>query len=202
MEVKIITDVTEDDEPVTLAEAKAFLRLDADYYTNDLIIQSFIISARERLEIFTNRSFAPKKLEVNFNSDFLQIPYGPIVEIISLFDTQEPPLEIEADKYHVTGLDFKEIYVRSIQNARFFYGINGSVSLWSFNNVCGAMNLTYNAGHGTEDGYTKLPKSLHDAILIQVNEDYKNLGNPLYESGLSNAAKKMAQPYSRNLVLQ
>lgn len=201
MEVKIITDVAEDDEPVSLVEAKAYLRIDADYYTDDLIIQSLIISARERLEKFTNLSFAPKTLEVNFNQGCLLIPYGPVVEIISLYDTEDPPVLIDPDKYHVSGLDFKTLHANPINGAEFFYNINGSVDIWNITNLSCAMNLTYNAGYGTDTGYTALPKSLNNAILVQVNEDYKNLGNPSIQE-LSSVAKKMAQPFSRNLVLQ
>lgn len=199
MEVKIITDVT--DEPVTLDEAKSFCRIDADYYENDVIIAAFITSARERLEKFTNLSFAPKQLEVNFNGGVFDIPYGPIKNIVSIFDTATPPVEVEADKYQLSGLDFKRIIIGGLTNLDFFYNINGTVDIWNLTHNSCSYNLTYDAGYGDDTGYTALPKSLKMAILVQVNEDYKNLGNPIAEE-LSSVAKMMSQPFSRNLVFQ
>jgi hypothetical protein len=196
MEVKIITDVST--EPVTLAEAKSFCRIDADYVDNDGVITAFIISARERLEKFTNLSFASKQLEVQF-SNYLQIPYGPVKEIVSVKNTEGDT--IDADKYRIVGLDFKTIYAGELTNAEFFYNINGSVDIWSLENYSCLYNIVYDAGYGSDTDYTPLPKSLKTAILIQVNEDYKNLGNPMLEE-LSSAAKMVAQPFSRNLVIQ
>lgn len=200
MEVKIIIDVEQEDEPVSLAEAKAYLRIDPDYYANDQAVLDFITSARERLEKFTNLSFAPKTLLCQFSESYFQIPYGPVNDIEILTDNQDPPVEIEADKYRVEGLDFKTISFDHGYDIRWFYNLNGSVYPWSWGHGSCILNLTYKAGYGYEDG-TPLPRALKTAILIQVNEDYKNLGNP-YQEEICELAKRQARPYSRNLVVQ
>lgn len=197
MEVQVIQDINI--EPVTLAEAKAFCRIDADYTADDAALNAFIISARERLEKFTNLSFGIKTLKCQFSTDMLVIPYAPVVSIISLTNNENPPVIVDADKYKVVGLDFKTIYVRSLSNAEFFYPITGGFEFWSVENTSCVYNLNYQAGYGGAG--TPLPKSLKTAILVQVNEDYKNLGNPMLEE-LSPVAKQIAQPYSRNLLFQ
>jgi hypothetical protein len=50
-------------EPITLDEAKNYLKLDFD--TDDDLITQIITSAREQAEIFCNRSFVPKTIELS-----------------------------------------------------------------------------------------------------------------------------------------
>lgn len=74
---KIKTDVAA--EPVTLDEVKRYLRIDADYASDDEVLEGLITSARERLELFTNIGFAERELELQWSG-------YPIKRVVSKAD--------------------------------------------------------------------------------------------------------------------
>lgn len=70
-------------EPVTLAEARLWLRIDSDDTTQDAMIQLLIIAMREHAEALTGRSFATKTLELvmdefPLDDEVLELPYPPL----------------------------------------------------------------------------------------------------------------------------
>lgn len=185
MEVKVLTDVTT--EPVTLTEIKNFCRIDLDYSTDDATLLLIAGAAREKLEKELNLSFAAKTLKVQFNGYPMDIPYGPVVSITSLVsstDTEDPPTEVE---YTESGLDFKSIYVNYINDCVIIYPVG-------FDSSDGNYNLTYTAG------YPVLPKALKQALLLQIDYDFKNQGMPADD--ISALALEKASPYSKNLFIQ
>lgn len=69
-------------EPVTLEEAKEYLRVDG--FDLDARIQALIPRAREACERFTRRAFIEQTWEVDceiFSED--DLPYPPLMEIVS-----------------------------------------------------------------------------------------------------------------------
>lgn len=185
MEVKILTDVSA--EPVTLTEIKNFCRIDADYSAEDDVLLLTAGAAREKLEKELNLSFAAKTIMVQFDGFPLDIPYGPITEITSLVsstDTADPPTEIEYTSY---GLDFKSIYVNSVNHCVIIYPVGTEEGNLNY-------NLTYEAGYDT------LPKALKQALLLQIDFDIKNQGMPMDD--ISPLALEKARPYSKNLTIQ
>lgn len=68
-------------EPVTVAEAKTFLRLTTD--SVDSLISDLITGARVTIEKYLNRSLIPRVLQIECTHDGrfpLELPYGPVVQ--------------------------------------------------------------------------------------------------------------------------
>lgn len=88
-------------EPVTLAEAKAYMRIDADYTDDDNLISLIIVSAREELEKYTGLSFMVKELNYYTEKLKFEIPYGPVSQILYVKDKQGNDID-----YSLEGLEF------------------------------------------------------------------------------------------------
>jgi len=76
-------------EPVTLAEAKAFLRVDHD--DDDALIQTLIASARERLETHLNIAMITRSMQVSTaTSGTVRLPRWPVASVQTVrFDEEE-----------------------------------------------------------------------------------------------------------------
>lgn len=72
-------------EPITLEDAKAYLRLDSDYENNNLI--QIIKTTREAAEQYLRCSLIPKELLLVLSSNVnrkITLPYGPVIKIKSI----------------------------------------------------------------------------------------------------------------------
>ena len=68
-------------EPVSLGDAKSFLRLTTS--ASDTLIQSLITGSRVLIEKYLNRSLIPRTLQIECSHDGqypLELPYGPVVQ--------------------------------------------------------------------------------------------------------------------------
>lgn len=75
------------DEPVTLAEVKAHLRIDATDTTEDAAITGFITAAREYCETYQGRQYlsATRVHQIDrFPSAIIRLPYPPLISITSV----------------------------------------------------------------------------------------------------------------------
>jgi len=68
-------------EPVTLEEAKAHLRVDASDYWDDEMITSYIITAREWIEDYIDRTVVTQQLVMKLDSfpEEIELPRPPVV---------------------------------------------------------------------------------------------------------------------------
>ena len=67
-------------EPVALAEAKAFLRLDHD--EEDQLIETLILSARERLEAYLNIAMIKRPMRIALPAGgTIKLPRWPVVSV-------------------------------------------------------------------------------------------------------------------------
>lgn len=189
-QVKILTDVAE--EPITLSEVKAFLRIDEDYASDDSILEMLMTSAREKLEGYTNLAFGVKELEVMFDKVFFNLPYGPTVEILSVEKNGE---ELAEDKYKITGLTFKSLNMQPELFSNIFYFDSGAAPEIFIDVV---ERDTFIVKYLT--GYAELPVLLKQALLTQVNYEYKSLGEDSAKA-LSPVAMQLANRYSQNLAI-
>ncbi len=167
-------------EPVTVAEAKQQAIID-DSIMDDTLIESYITTARIQLETFTGLSFLQREIIAIVNNSLggIYLPYGPIANVLSIFD--ENDVEITSDSYKVLGIQFKQLK----------YPIRNY------------LKITYNAGYET------LPQVFKTAILQQVAYLYENRGdvevvanNYSQENrntgyNLSQIAKQLVKPYVR-----
>jgi uncharacterized phiE125 gp8 family phage protein len=81
------------EEPVTLAKAKAHLRIDHD--DENALIEDWIKSARELAEAHTGRRFVTQQVRVTLGAfpcdpdDIIRLPVGPVASVDSLTYTDE-----------------------------------------------------------------------------------------------------------------
>ena len=85
--LRVVTDVTE--EPITLAEAYAHLRIDSDSSgsIDDAWLEGQISAVREYCEGYLGRALAPRTMELastSFPSVAFLLPFGPVTEVLSV----------------------------------------------------------------------------------------------------------------------
>lgn len=185
-------------EPVTLSEAKSFMRIDADYTAEDQVIEGFISASRERMENYLNLALIDKQIELQWNGSAIVLPFSPTQDIVSLKDIDGNT--IPADEYTVRGLTEKTIFLNSFggDNIVWFYPQEGGLpGIWS-GTVCNEKmyNVIYNTGE-----WVKFPVSLRMAILHDVDHIYKNQGMDEQKT-ISEQAITLSEPYSKNLIIQ
>lgn len=84
-------------EPITLAEAKAFLRV--DHNDEDALIQTLIASARERLETHLNIAMITRPMQwAGSSSGTVKLPRWPVTHVDSVSIDGVQMDEITADK--------------------------------------------------------------------------------------------------------
>lgn len=133
-------------EPVTLAEAKLYIRVTNSVDDNQISLM--IKQAREAVEVGTGLSLIAKTAVVwftNFDGNF-NLPYGPVNSFTSLYDQNNNAI-IAAD-YTLVGGKFPQLQRPLFRNLKATYTV----------------------------GYTTIPNDLKIAILDQVSYDYENRG--------------------------
>ena len=181
-------------EPVTIAEVKAYSRIDADFYSDDAVIEALILSSRQQLELYTNLGFIEKQILIQIMSGKIALPFGPTIEIESVLDVDGNV--VDPTKYKIIGLNYKSIRFNYLGEANWFYPLDGGYpQISSYSELDTRYDVTYTTG------YTVLPRGLKNALLAQIDYLYKSLGQTQTEP-LSPLAKQFAKPYSKNLVIQ
>lgn len=175
MRIEVVTSPTV--EPVTLAEAKVYCRIDSDLTDEDDLLSSFISVAREQLEVHMGRALAPQTLRLVLDdfprSGVIRIPRPPLVEVESVVydDIDGEEQEIDAENYIVN-----------------FAGLPGTirpVTSWpDAATAPGSVRITYRCGYATpvpmdgEEGEGEaeaepLPARARQAMLYMINHMYE-----------------------------
>ena len=167
-QVEVVTDLSV--EPVTLQEAKDYMRISSDS-ENDLI-EELITSARERIEKFTGLSLGEKTLRAYWFYYHVpqEIPYGPVTLIESVVDDNDVALE-----YTARGLQYKVLEAYSTQG----------------------LVIEYEAGFAVAPKGLKLAILKQVSTDYENRENYV-VGEMAYE--LSSDARRQAMPYCRNTI--
>lgn len=167
-QVEVIDDLVS--EPVTLQEAKDYMRISSD--AEDDLIEELITSARERMEKYTGLSLGEKTLRTYWFYFHVptEIPYGPVTDIISVVDDNDVELE-----YTARGLQYKVLEAYSTQGVL----------------------IEYQAGFAVVPKGLKLAILKQVSTDYENRENYV-VGEMAYE--LSSDAKRQAQPYCRNTI--
>jgi len=134
-------------EPVTLAQAKAWLRVTHD--DEDDIISALITAARQRCEGLINKSFVERTVTAIVRNDLgnIKLPYGPVNTVSSVSDSEGG--EYGSGDYNITGISDK----------RLGYPMASYVK------------VVYTAG------YVALPEQFKTAIKMQLSWMYTHRGD-------------------------
>ncbi len=156
-------------EPVTLAEANDYLRLNSNE-VQDALVERLIVAARQAFEKAAGRiSVVPKTATLWFSNPegMYPIPFGPVQSVQGLFDSGGT--EIVADNYQLIGNEFPKL--RSP-------------------NQC-AMKMEYTVGMYMP------PEDIKTAILDQVKFTFENRGTDSDTPALCKKAWAVAQRWNR-----
>lgn len=158
MSFKVVTPVAT--EPVTLAEAKLHLRVDAA--DEDTLITGLITAAREFAEHYTGRALAPQTLEMaldKFPADGIDLDMPPVATITSVKYTDTAGVE-----QTVLATDYALSLYGDSRRLTLAYGKS-----WpSTRDIANAVRIVY------VTGYTTAPKAVKAAILLLIGHLYEN----------------------------
>lgn len=151
LDVKL-TEASTPTEPVTLAEAKEWCKIELAIAEEDTLITELIKTARLQVEGFLNISLVDKTVEAHLNNTLggIELPYQPIKELTSLKNEDET--ELTTGQYTLRGVFFKSI-----------------------KSPCDAYLIAnYTTGYSNTN---PLPKQFKTAVLQQVAYLYENRGD-------------------------
>lgn len=136
-------------EPVTLTEAKEWLKVDTVITEDDALITELIKVARIQCEGFLGISLITRTVTAVLNNSLggIELPYGPVVTFTSLTDSEGDA--ILAANYELRGVGFK----------------------WLETPLDEYMTAVYTTG------YTTLPVNFKEAVKMQIAHLYENRGD-------------------------
>ncbi|MEG9884636.1 MAG: head-tail connector protein [Hyphomicrobiales bacterium] len=160
-----ILNVAPSGEPVSLAEAKAYLKV--EYDEEDQLIQSLITAARAHLELATRRAFITQSWSLFLDrwprSGMVNLPLSPVgsVDALRVYDPQDSVSVVAASEY---GVDVQSQPPRVVRSGHGEW----RHSLRSLNGI----EIAFTAGFGpkAED----IPAPLRQAILLLVAHWFEN----------------------------
>jgi len=162
MNLKLITPPAS--EPVSLDEAKAYLRIDGD--VENALVSGLITAAREYCEAFQNRAYITQTWELSFDcfpSMPIKLPRPPLIGVESV-------KYIDKDGVETTWDPSNFIVDADSEPGRIAFA-NGkcwpSVELRPVN----AVKIRYTAGYGD---VSMVPQSVKQAMLIYIAHRYEN----------------------------
>ena len=167
MRWSIVQTTPPDAEPISLDEAKAQSRLDADLTDEDTLLAAYIAAARGAIENETGRQLVTATYELRLDAfprreRYMAIPRPPLqsVESIVYLDSSGAPQTMDEALYAAdTASDPGVIALASTAS--------WPATLWQRN----AVTITYMAGYGDEP--TAVPGPLRAALLLWVAALYE-----------------------------
>ena len=161
-------------EPVSLKEAKAYLRVDTS--TEDGLIEHLIKASRQAIEAYTNRCLLEQTWSFEINagyaaarSDDLYLDASKSKGMLGIEIPRSPFLKLEGDPVLCDGENSKSLKDYKLDTvgpvARIHFG-------HSLLNDQGFVRITFKAGYGEEA--TSVPAPLKQAALMLVGTAYEN----------------------------
>lgn len=100
-------------EPITLTEAKNYLRV--DYPEDDDLIEALITSARVRLEQYAGVAMTNRTIQViAFMSEFIELPYVPMGTLLTVeYWNNQDWIELQEGDYNTIGTTIMKVYAVS-----------------------------------------------------------------------------------------
>jgi len=151
-------------EPITLAEAKAQLRIESDETADDTWITTSLTIVREQIEDLLNRSIMPQTLELAISTfeDVIQLPKPPFTSLTSItyYDEDNVSQTLSSSLYLVN--DFVEPAEVVKESAQSYPAVYARPD---------AIRLTFVAGYADADS---VPASIKQAMLMLLTDLYDN----------------------------
>ncbi len=143
-------------EPVTLAEAKLYLRVDGA--SEDALISDLIVSARMAAEDFLRRSLITQTWKLVFNdyADDVALPMPPVVSVVSVV--------IRGRDDSTQTFNVGNYYLNAAKNKLVF----------DTTPIGFAVEITYNTGYGAA---AAVPASIKYGILAHIAASYDDRTN-------------------------
>lgn len=191
-------------EPVTLAEAKAHLRVDDS--DSDDYITALITAARESAELFCQRSFVQRRLRLMLDQfpgsrDCpIYLPLGPVVSIdhIKYYDTDSALTTWSSASYLV---DTRQVPARvtPIVDETWPTDVERRIA---------AVEIQYLAGYATDaasptDYAANVPKSVKQGMLFHIGHMFENRQDVVVgriASEIPGASRALLYPYRVELL--
>jgi len=156
-------------EPVTTAEAKEWLRIDASDTSQANILTILIKAARVRVEEYVRRSLITRTYSWEMNGDDMrdriEIPRPPVQSVTSLTIYEEDSAGVETS-YTEAGENWQLVEASYLKHRN-----DG----WEVNRMDRAGTLVYVAGYG--DASTDIPADIIVAILKLIALWYERRGD-------------------------
>lgn len=156
------------EEPVTVDEAKGWLRISDDITDDDTLLTELITVARIMCEKYACISFIERTVKAILNNSCgsISLPYGPVGDIATYKDINDT----DVTSTIVKGSEFKMLFEPCLNY----------------------IEVTYTAG------YVTLPYQLKRALLCQVAYLYENRGDAQKGAQMSPDAKVILKQVSKN----
>jgi uncharacterized phiE125 gp8 family phage protein len=157
-------------EPLTVAEAKAHLRV--DHTTDDTLIESLIKAARTYCEQFQNRAYITQTRKLYLN-DFpgndceIALPGAPLqsVSSVTYVDTDGATQTWSSSLYQVDAKDQPGVLMP----------VWGEVYPLVYPNKLNAVAITYVCGYGGTSA--SIPENIRHAVRLLLGDMYNNREN-------------------------
>ncbi|MCP4550792.1 MAG: hypothetical protein GY834_01860 [Bacteroidetes bacterium] len=172
------TIIAPEDFPVSLEEAKHWLRMDMDITRHDPLITSLIVTATDFAIKATNRIYITTdfygfydcfKVSTVDSLSFISIKRAPLVSISAV--------EIAIDGTYTAFTDYFEKKTSGFTRLIFPNGWTGADS---YTTIGYPLRVTFSAGYGTAED---VPEGIKTGIKQHVAFLYENIGDTLPESG-------------------
>ena len=204
MPIKRILKSAPIEEPVSLAEAKLHLRLDADpnaspasTHPDDTLVQGLISASRQWCEYFQGRAYIAQIWDIYLDSfpaeKFISLPLAPLqyVAFMTYLDGSGASQTVSFIDPSGTILYETDDYIVDIscQPARICLK-NGKAWPSSLDQASSIL-IEIVCGYGTA---ADVPNVVKAAILLKLSDLYENRGDDQAQSGFEAAAKSLLWP--------
>lgn len=153
-------------EPLTLAEAKLHLRVDADLTDDDTLISALIVAARQQAEHRTGRALVTQQWRLGlacFPDDSLELPKPKLLSVESI-----TYLDGDGSRQTISAADYEVITDELIGRVVPAYGKAWPTSIRS---RPGCVQVSYTCGYGAA---ADVPQSIKAWMLLAIGAWYEN----------------------------
>lgn len=164
-------------EPLSLAEAKAHLRIDDDITKWDALVTSYIKAARNWCEAFTGRALVQQTLEMSLDTypsaGVFELPRTPIVSVDSIKYVDNNGVEQTwAAAQYQTDLSSEPARIALAYGGTLPSSIRGDLNEWRVRFTAG-----YPVGSPNDQaGYTEnIPDMLKLAMKVHITGSFENM---------------------------